>query len=134
MTAHLTLTLDTTPPLSPVLEINGGAPRTGSTVVLVSTTSVSTDVREMKIWGDVDPTAYPSFATTEAAAPWVLWEPEVAVALPPGDGRRFLYARLRDDVLNETPTFTAWIDVDLTSPVVSVLSGPDHTRISVLDS
>ena len=130
MTAHVTITLDTAPPASPVLLINGGADRTGDVVVMVALATPSADVTEMKIWGDLDPTANPLFQPTEGASQWTLWTPEVALRLSAGTGRKYLYARLKDDVCNETPAFTDWIDFDADLPVVSVTNPPDRTRIS----
>lgn len=130
MSAHFTVVLDTAPPASPVLLVNGGADRTGDRVVMVALATPSLDVAEMKIWGDIDPTANPLFQATEGASDWTLWSPEVAIRLSAGTGRKYLYARLKDDVCNETPAFTDWIDYDADAPVVAITNPPDRTRIS----
>lgn len=130
MTSHFTLTLDTAPPASPLLDINDGASRTGDPVVSLKVSSASADTREMKIWGDLDTTVDGRFQTLEGDSQWTLWSPEVIVRLTAGTGRKYLYARLRDDVMNETVAFTDWIDLDLDSPVVAITSPPNRSRIS----
>lgn len=131
MAASFVLVLDTAPPASPTMVINGGADITGDPVVLVALSTASDDVREMKVWGDVDPTADGLFQPTEDTSAWTLWAPSVAIRLSSGTGRKYLYARLKDDVCNETPAFTDWINFDSASPVVSISNPPDHTRLSV---
>lgn len=129
MTSSLRLTLDTAPPASPVLSVNSGALRTGDRVVLVDAATPSPDAAELLLWGDVDPTADSRVQPAEGAASWQPWG-QVAVRLSAGSGVKRLHARLRDDVANATPAFTASIELDLDTPVVSVASPPDRTRLS----
>jgi hypothetical protein len=131
--ASFVLTLDTAPPASPQMLINGGSDRASDPVVTVRLLTPSTDVREAKVWGDVDPAADPRFQHSEADSDWVLWSPEIDVRLAAGTGRKYLYARLKDDVCNETVAFADWIDLDTDSPAVSVTDPVDRGRISAHD-
>lgn len=130
MTASFTLVLDTQPPANPVLALNYGAVVTGDPVVIVSLSSVSEDVQEMVVWGDVDPTADSTVQTTEADSTWTLYSPDKAIRLDATPGPKYVFARLRDDVCNETPIIEAQITLDLDTPVVSITTPPDRTRIS----
>lgn len=133
MTASFTLTLDTRAPANPSLLINDGAALTGDQVVWVRLdTTDSTDVSQMKIWGDVDPTADPAFTPVEADAQWLTYTEQVAVMLSAGDARKYLYARLRDDVGNETLPFSDFIDLNSSLPLVEILTGLDRDRISTV--
>lgn len=129
------LTLDTTAPANPSLLINAGADVTGSQVVQVTLFSSdygggSRDVTEMLVWGDVDPTADPHVQTSEGASEWVPFAPDTVVKLAGGDGRKTLYAKLKDDVCNETVAFTDSITLDTTLPVVTITTPVDKSRIS----
>lgn len=135
MSSHFTLTLDTQAPASPSLLLNGGAAVTGTQEVAVSLTTVdyqsgARDVAQMRLWGSVDPAADPLVQATEDVSAWQTFTTDYVVRLSPGSGRKYLYARLRDDVCNETVTFTDWIDLDTTSPVVTIVGAVDRSRIS----
>lgn len=135
MTSFFTLELDTRAPATPSLVINGGAAVTGSRVVQVDLSSAdyqagARDVTEMKLWGSVDITADSLVGTTEDTAVWQSFNPTVAVMLSDLSGRKYLNARLRDDVGNETVAFSDFIDLDLTSPVVEITTAIDRGRIS----
>lgn len=130
MASSFLLVLDTTPPANPILTINDGALITGSPVVSVQTVSPSDDVAQVKVWGDLDMLSDPRFAVNEGDSQWIVWSPEIWVQLTAEPGRKFVYARLMDDCGNETPAFNGWIDLDLSTPVVSIVSPPDTARIS----
>lgn len=133
MSSHFLLTLDTAPPASPALVINDGAASTGDLVATVKITSPSPDTREMIVWGDVDPTVDPLYDMDEADAQWQLYSPEVSLVLSSDAGPKHIYARLRDDVHNETVAFTSYIVLDTTSPVVAITTPVDRSRISLVD-
>lgn len=135
MAAHFTLVLDTRPPANPVLLINGGSAITGIRDVAVQLASAdfesgSADVTQMKVWGDVDPVTDWRVQVLEGDSEWFDFDPEIAVRLATGNGRKHLYAKLRDDVLNETLAFTDFIDLDSNAPVVSITTPVDRARIS----
>jgi hypothetical protein len=135
MTASFNLTLDTQAPSNPALLINGGAALTGERVVWLRLTTAdhltgSNDVADMKVWGDLDPTADPAFQVAEGDAQWLPYTEQVAVMLSLGTGRKHLYARLRDDVGNPTLPFTDFIDYDPSIPVVTISTAADRGRIS----
>lgn len=130
-----TLTLDTRPPASPAVLINGGAALTGGRDVTLELTTADYqggqhDVASMKLWGDVDPTVDPEVQTTEGASDWQVFQANYAVRLSAGTGRKTIYAKLRDDVLNVTLAFSDFIDLDLTLPVVTITTAVDQSRIS----
>jgi hypothetical protein len=133
MSASFTLVLDTQAPANPALLINDGAAVTGDRAVWVRLSTAdfgAGDVSEMKVWGDVDPTADPALTVAEADATWLPYTEQIAVMLSDGEGRKYLYSRLRDDVGNETLPFTDFIDLDTTVPVVTVTTAVDRGRIS----
>lgn len=135
MPAHFRLSLDTAPPAAPALVIDGGAARTGAQNVAVDLSTSdyeggARDVQEARVWGDVDPGADPKVQPTEEASLWHVYQPSLVVRLSPGDGRKRLYARLRDDVCNETVVFTDFIDLDTSVPVVSITTPVDRGRVS----
>lgn len=135
MTASFILTLDTVPPANPMLLINGGAEVTGDWVVLVTIFSAdfgggARDVTSMKLWGDVDNSSDPLIQTSEAASAWQSFASDRPVMLSPGSGRKTVYAKLRDDVGNETLTFSDFIDLNLDAPVVQVVTGLDRGKVS----
>lgn len=135
MSATFNLTLDTQAPANPSLLINGGAAATGEQICWITLASTdyltgARDLAMMKVWGDVDLLADPSFTPMEADAAWVPFEEQVPVMLSAGTGRKYLYARLRDDVGNISLTFSDFIDYDTTVPVVTITTAVDRSRIS----
>lgn len=135
MSAHFTLTLDTQAPANPALLINSGAAVTGAREVAVALSTAdyqagARDVAQMKIWGAVDPTADPLVQPVEADSAWQTFDVDYVVRLSLGSGRKMIYARLRDDVCNETVPFSDFIDLDLDSPVVTITTAIDRGRIS----
>jgi len=130
-----TLTLDTKPPAAPALLIEGGVAVTGRRTATVALSSAdylagSRDVAEMKLWGDVEPGSDPLVAPLEADALWQAFQPTYTIRLSEGAGRKTLYARLKDDVCNETVVFSDFIDLNLTVPVVTVVTPINRSRIS----
>lgn len=135
MSASFTLTLDTTAPANPSLLINDGAAQTGDPTAWVTLSSPDVlsgarDVWQMKVWGDVNPMNDPAFTPQEADAQWITYTEQVPITLSAGAGRKHLYARLRDDVGNQTLPFTDFIDFDPTLPIVSITTAVDRSRIS----
>lgn len=128
--SYFTLTLDTAAPANPSLLIAGGAAVTGDQVVPILLATPSLDVDQMKLWGDVDQDADPLIQQTEATSFWIDFRTDVAVRLSDFSGRKTIYARLRDDVGNETLAFSDFIDLDLSAPVVHITTGVDRGRIS----
>jgi hypothetical protein len=133
--SYFTLTLDTTAPANPSLLINGGAATTADQIVQVALASPdygggARDVTQVKLWGDVDPTGDPLVRSTEDVSSWQAFSPEVVVKLSAGSGRKRIYARLRDDVCNETLVFSDFIDLDTDSPSVEITTAVDRSRIS----
>lgn len=135
MSASFLLTLDTQPPADPTLVINGGAPFTGQTEVLVTLSTADyqaghRDVKSVRLWGDVDPSADPSVQVAERDSAWQDFRENVVVRLSPGPGRKYIKARLVDDVCNETVEFCGFIDLDIALPVVEITTAVDRSRIS----
>ena len=135
MASHFTLTLDTQAPANPTLLLNSGSALTGDPVVAVSLGSTdlgggANDLAQMRLWGDVDPTADPFVQPTEAASTWQAFAADYVVRFTASTGRKTLRARLKDDVCNTTVEFCDFIDLDLTSAVVTITTAIDRGRIS----
>lgn len=138
MSNYFYLTLDTQAPANPTILLNGGAVNTGSRDVAVSigTTdyqSGARDVAQMRLWGDIDPAADPLVQPAEVDSAWQTYAADYAVRLSDGSGRKTVYARLKDDVCNETVEFCDFIDFDADLPVVSIVTAIDRGRISKVD-
>jgi hypothetical protein len=135
VTDSFVLILDTAPPSNPSISLNGGADYTGDQIVQARLgtgdyDAGQRDVLEMKLWGDVDPTADPSVDDSEGLSSWQPYQEYINVKLAPGDGIKFVYAKLRDDVGNETVAFVDSLTLDTVRPVVTITSGVDHARVS----
>lgn len=136
--ASLLLTLDTTPPTAPSLSVVGGDGQVITTCAdqvvlarLVCSATPADLLGEYKLWGDVDLTAYGAIQATEGASSWVTYsDPLVPIKLSAGAATKHLYGRLRDDLRNPTGVLAAQVIYDPTFPVVSVVTGPDRTRLS----
>jgi len=128
------VTLDTSAPTGLAISIENGSPSTSSDTVMVTISADAPRTGEsymLKMWGDVD-NSDPNIKSDEATAQWFNYTTQVNVILSPTDGTKYIYAKIRDDVLNETPTFVSdSINLDRTKPVVSVTT-PDRTRISLI--
>lgn len=134
MPANFLLTLDTTGPGGVTLVINDGLTNTAAREVLVdvATTDADTTGYQVKVWGDVDPAGRAEIQSTEAESAWIMLTPDVAVLLAEGDGAKTLYARLRDDVWNESNVASSAVTLDQGGPIVTI-TGPDVDRISKVD-
>jgi hypothetical protein len=129
------LTLDTKPPAAPALLIEGGVAVTGRRTVTVELSSAdylagSRDVAEMKLWGDVEVGADPLVGAGEGDSFFQTYQPAYTIRLSAGAGRKTIYARLKDDVCNATVVFSDFIDLNLTVPVVTVVTPIDRAKIS----
>lgn len=130
MSSSFVVELDTTPPASPRLAIEGGVLSTGNRVVSVAIGTADADATEMKLWGDVDPTENSLIQVNEDASTWQLFRPDPIVVLAAGSGSKRISARLRDDVYNATAVFGSSVLYDPSFPVVSITQGIDRSRIS----
>lgn len=135
MTASFTLVLDTQAPANPTLLINEGAAQTGSRTVWVRLDTSdyqagANDVFQVMLWGDVDPTADPAIQPAEGDSQWLPFSEQLAVMLSSSGGRKYVYARLRDDVGNISLPFSDFIDFDSTVPMVTITMAVDRSRIS----
>lgn len=135
MPAHVTITLDTTPPAAVAASINGGAASTASRDVslAVTTSDGPTAGYQAKIWGSVDPAANANIQATEGASAWITLASPHAVRLSTGDGVKTLNVKLRDDVLNESGSASDSITLDTTAPAVSA-NAPSPGKISKVDT
>lgn len=128
----LILTLDTAPPANPTLRLNDGEAVTGdrSALAYITVDESVDDVSEMMIWGDVDPTGDPDIQPDEGDSSWVAFAGVTPLLLSDTSERKRIYARLRDDVGNETLAFSDYIDLDLDRPVLSITVGFDVEKVS----
>lgn len=131
MPNYFTLTLDTTGPSNPTIEIESGA--TYATSQLVTATIGTSDSSkvgyQMKIWGDVDTAFDTNTTASEGTAVWVTYSATKQIKLLGGDGTKTVYARIRDDVHNESAQASDTIVLNTTLPVVTI-TGPDVTKVS----
>ena len=122
----IVLILDTLGPQNVAVIINEGVSITSSFLVdlAISTSDEDTTGYQMKVWGDI------AEIQTEDEAAWQTYASSIQLALAAGDGVKKVYVKLRDDVLNESATVNATIEVNTTAPVITILSGPDISRVS----
>lgn len=134
--------LDTQAPQGASLALNGGA---GVTTVQAITARANTTDNpatgyQIKIWGSVDTAVNASIQATEGASSWITptWTngatsyADQAVTVSSGDGVKTINMKIRDDVWNETTTLTQTIDFNTEIPTISILSGPDVTKVSTV--
>ena len=116
MANYVNLTLDTLGPQGVKMILNEGESTTTSTGIRVkfTCTDESTTGYQMKIWGTAP-------APTEADARWVNLVQNDVFIIPGGAGTKTLYAKLRDDVYNESATVSATIKYVTDRPTVSGL-------------
>lgn len=126
MASFFKLVLDTLAPQEVSLLINNGVTLTASHLVTlkISTKDAVTTGYQMKIWGGIEDVAL------EADATWQTYTSSLQVTLSPSDGIKTIYVKVRDDVLNESSVASATIEVNTAVPVVTLISGPDITRVS----
>lgn len=132
MASYFNITLDTLAPSGATFTINNNDVYTATQFVdaMFSTVDVDTTGYEIKIWGDVDTSFDGSVQATEGASDWVSYSSTYSIKLSSGDGEKTIYAKIRDDVYNETSQLSDSINLDTTAPVVTITSGPDVSRIS----
>lgn len=132
MSSYFNITLDTLAPSGNTFLINNNDVFTNSSAVTAyfTTQDVSTTGYQIKIWGAVDTAENANIQTLEANSAWVAYSASAAVKLSSGDGSKTLFAKIRDDVWNETSQLSDSITLDTTSPVVTITTAPDVSRIS----
>jgi hypothetical protein len=138
--SYFNLVLDTTAPQGASLSLNGGAATSNVAAITarLSTSDNPATGYQIKIWGAVNTGANASIQTTEGASAWIspTWAgtsyADQAVTLSATDGSKTIFAKIRDDVWNETSQLSASITLDTTIPVVSITTGPDATKISTV--
>lgn len=132
MANNFTLTLDTTAPSSPILNIESGATYATSQLINCGITTGDGDTTgyQMKIWGDVDIANDANIQVLEASSAWITFATSKQVKLSSADGLKTLYCKIRDDVYNVSSQASDTITLDTTIPVVTVSAGPDITKIS----
>lgn len=102
------LFLDTTPPQDPTFIINNGGATTEEQIVTAYFGNSDPTRRgyQIKIWGDVDTTYDSAIARHEEQSDWVAYSPTYVFKLSNFNGSKRLYAKIRDDVWNETETLS----------------------------
>lgn len=131
MANYITITLDTTSPTGLVISLDGGATFSSDQVVDVGVALDDTILTgyQLKLWGDVDTTNDPNVQGTEGLSSWMTFTDLYQVKLSDGDGTKVIYAKVRDDVFNESSTAQDSITMDTAKPVVTVTNA-DVTKIS----
>lgn len=131
MPNYFNLTLDTTGPANPSISIESGAQYATQQLVScgIGTSDGDTTGYQMKIWGDVDTSYDADVQATEVESNWITFQSSKQVKLATGDGSKTIYARIRDDVHNESGQASDNINLDTTRPVITI-SGPDVSKIS----
>lgn len=134
--SYVAVEVDTSGPAEASVTINGGLETTEHPLVSLLVQSWDylngqQDVREMKVWGDVDPADDPLIATTEGASEWFAFTPTLNVLLSSGAGTKTVRVKVRDSVGNSSSEVSATIALALPSiPVVTVISPPRRKRFS----
>ena len=131
MANYFNLALDTTGPASPTISIDTGSAYATSQLVNVgiATTDTPTTGYQMKIWGNVDPVYDANVQTLEENSVWVTFAATKQIKLLSGDGSKTIYAKIRDDVYNESSQVSDSIILDSSLPIVTI-AGPDVNKIS----
>lgn len=124
MASFFNLTLDTLAPEGLSIALNDGAEYTTSASVSlkITLTDPQTTGYQMKIWGI-------NSAENEENASWETYTASKSITLIAGDGQKTVYAKVRDDVGNETSAVSDTIILDTQVPSVSI-TGPDKSKIS----
>lgn len=128
MAAFFNLTLDTLAPQNCSVIINSGAARTNIAEVMlaIATGDADTTGYTMKVYGDI------VGAASAEEASWEAFSAEKAVELTAGDGTKTVHVIIRDDVWNEAPAVSDFIELDTTAAVVTI-SGPDVSKVSEVE-
>lgn len=102
------LFLDTTAPQNPTFTINDGSSTTEEQIVTayLGHSDRARNGYEIKIWGDVDTAYDPAIARHEEQSQWIAYTPQYAFKLSRYNGSKRIYAKIRDDVWNETHALT----------------------------
>jgi hypothetical protein len=131
MANYFYLTLDTTAPSSPTLNIAGGAVYTNTQLVNLELGTGDTNMEgyQMKIWGDVDGTYDTGIQATESESTWISFTGIKQIKLALGDGTKTINFRLRDEVYNESSSVSDTVTLDMALPEVNVGS-VDRSKIS----
>lgn len=101
--------LDTTAPKHPTFIINNGGATTDEQIVTAHLAHCDYPIRrgyQIKIWGDVDTEYDPAIARHEEQSQWIAFTPTYLFKLSRYNGSKRLYAKIRDDVWNETATLS----------------------------
>lgn len=123
MASYFNLTLDTTAPSGGSISL----PARSSSPNVTATLN-ATGATYMKLWGDICATAGGT-AITEANASWVAYAASKAIILTSTDATKTVYVKFKDEVGNESSSYSASIILDTTVPVVTIV-GPDVSKIS----
>lgn len=131
MANFIYITLDTTAPQNPIINIDGGAVFTTSQLVTLAISVDDADKTgyQMKLWGNVDPAYDASIQATEGASAWIPYAANPQVQLASGDGSKSISIRVRDDVHNASSIAVDSISMDTTLPTVTVTTA-DVSKIS----
>lgn len=98
MSSYITITLDTTAPT-----LDASLSEDQDTGIATLTLSSSSDVDQVKVWGDIDATwpGNSNYGETEGAAPWFDYSTPLQLRLT---GAKRVRVKVRDDVWNESST------------------------------
>lgn len=131
MSNYFYLTLDTTAPANPSIEIAGGATYTVQQLVTCAIATSDSDKTgyQMLIWGDVDETNNPNIKKTEETSTWVTFAATQQVKLSATDGNKTVCLKIRDAVHNVSAQASDSIILDSDIPEATI-SGPDVSVIS----
>lgn len=131
MANYLTITLDTTAPSNPSILLNsGGVFATNQLVTASLSTSDSvTTGYQMKIWGNVDTTYDANVQASEGASAWITYATSKQIKLATGDGSKSVFAKIRDDVWNESAQVSDSITLNTVVPVATIV-GQNVTKMS----
>jgi len=125
------ITLDTTAPSNPIINISGGAVFTTAQLVNLSISVEDTDKTgyQMLVWGDVDTTYDTNIKEEEGLSSWIPYNNNPQIRLSAGDGSKTISIRVRDDVHNASSVAVGSISMDTSVPTVTVTT-PDVSKIS----
>lgn len=131
MANFIYITLDTTAPSNPIINISGGAVYTTNQLVNlnISVDDVDKTGYQMLIWGNVDETYNTNIKTTEGTSSWMPFNASPQVRLGAGDGSKTINIRVRDDVHNSSGIAVDSISMDTSLPTVTVTTA-DVAKIS----
>jgi hypothetical protein len=121
------LFLDTTAPQNPTFIINNGGATTEEQIVTahLGHSDRTRTGYQIKIWGDVDAEYDPAIARQEQNSEWVAFSPTYLFKLSRFNGSKRVYAKIRDDVWNETAALTVTITFTGGEEPVQVGKGAD---------